>query len=980
MIHFSTRPKFALTGVLCLNSKLMRRSPHALAAVLFLSSLNAHAAEESSTVLESAVSLMVNQRWELAYEAFSEINEQQLEAAGVIGSFGKLLFSMGICQMELAKSTDEPTSTEHYRAALKVFARCHTWKAEEGEPNLYRQRSLLRMGMCQQALGYFDQAEANYERFQLEKNQVYDRYDHGNLLLNQAQCAAMKKAPDDAKASEFLSLAFNERERHELTKLAVLDTALVVYDASYDRISAEDRRRYQQWMTELFPIKHQEVTEITQRVSRSVAIALKNEDEARALSVLNILPWIKQWQMAMDGEAELPSKSEIHRESGVIESFESLAHVYGESSNEAYDVYDFLLVTFPESDSVQNWSYQKILFDFKSGDGEKAAQQVSVFKEKFPESKYATEIQLLELGYLFDVGSYDQVLRQAKRGMEQVTADDGFRETCLYLMAGASSFLGDYLGSIELAKKYQNDFPAGKFQQQVVYFEGVSYARLGYQTEAREYLKSAASIDGPMSGYAGFELAVLDFDFVLYESSLEKLKKLLAGELDDELAVQVNLLAARTTAILRDRSTAEMHYLEALKLAQGNKFQVLEQEVLYYIVSFYGREEIAGEPNLQMAQSLPYYDTFFEKFGESVYSNQVAAAAMPALKSVGQSNRGIETLTSTLKQSCKVMREPGMQEAASALVWARIEQGEKVANMLAEIDGDDIYAQVRRFALAEVYAAGVDQAGSSWGRKLKYDALERAMYAEISANQPELSLPVYIQLVLGDWFLVEGFFPELALEQFDVSADLTSQQNRATLGRAKSLRLIGGNENLDKARSLLEPLVERSENDPDFHEKVRFELIEVHAESGDWDILTESSRGYLIDDKIVYQRARVSYLLALSYDKRGLVEDAIANYSRVFASFTRLLAVSAPAVDRLCLLTWQRNSPVTTNEAGDRQVAYQLAHRYLTLIEDYPNWEKSRLSVEPYLLNLEANVETWEASGEVVSVEQMLKEMRQGKR
>lgn len=958
----------------------MKSTSHARIAALVLSCVSVLAAEERSVELQRAASLMSNQHWDLAYDVFSEIGEQQLANDGARASFGKVLYSMGLCQMELAKSTKEPVSSAHYRSALEAFTRCHDWQGVDSESNRYRQRSLLRMGMCQQALGNFDQAEAYYDQFLLEKNQVYDRYDHGNLLLNLAQCAAMKKVPDDAKAQKFLRLAYDERERHELTKIALLDATLAIHDQSSAVTPLELRQQYLQWAKELFPVEHEEVDAMAQRVCRSAAIALKDGGTERALEVLTVLPWISQWLAAHDNGSEMPSKMEMHREAGVVESFEWLARTYGEATLDAYSVYDFLLNSFPQAESAQDWLYQNILFDFKAGDGAKAVQRVAGLRRAFPDSKYLVEIQLLEMGFLFDSGHYDQVLKLAKQGLEGSAELGISQETCLYLMAGSSSFLADYPSAIEFSRQYRDDFPEGKFLSQVLYFEAVSYARMGYQSQAREKLELVGSTEGSMRDFARFELAVLDFDFGLYESSLSRLKGMRDEKLEQALRVQVSMLAARASAILGDRATAEMYYLEALPLAREDKLLILEQELLYYIVAFYGREKIAGEENQQMAQCIPFYDAFFDKFDDSVYANQVATEAMPALQSVGQADRGIQTLTAVLKRSCEDLRQAGMQDAARALVWARMDRGEKLVDIRSELEGGDIFTEVMRFALAGVYSAGIDQASLSWGKKLKYDALERTMYAEISSTDAQVLLPAYIQLALGDWFLEEGFFPELALSKFEVNVDLSLQKNMADLGRAKSLRLIGGEKNVIKAQSILEGLVERSKNDPQLNEKARFELIETHASAEHWDILTALSRRYLIDDGVIYQRARVSYLLALSYDKRGMIEDAIANYSRVFSSFTRLLPVSAPAVDRLIVLTWQRNSPAVAGEPSDKQVAYQLGHRYLTLVADYPVWEKSRANVAPYLTAIQGNIEAWENSGEVVSVKQMLKEMRQGKR
>ncbi len=93
------------------------------AALLALASPVACALEADDDQLRRAVGMMQNEQWKLAYTVFSEIDEAE-QAAGVSEAvYGKLLFSMGLCQMELAKNAGADQRAAFYQKALTDFVR-----------------------------------------------------------------------------------------------------------------------------------------------------------------------------------------------------------------------------------------------------------------------------------------------------------------------------------------------------------------------------------------------------------------------------------------------------------------------------------------------------------------------------------------------------------------------------------------------------------------------------------------------------------------------------------------------------------------------------------------------------------------------------------------------------------------------------------------------------------------------------------------
>jgi len=941
--------------------------------LLALASPLAWALDAEDEKLLRAVSLMQSENWQLAYSEFSEIDEAE-QATGVSqGVYGKLLFSMGLCQMELAKHGGAELRESFYQNALKDFKRCRNFIGSPDDQNPYVRRSLLRIAMCYQALEQYDNAYAAYAEFLVERNQISDVYDHGSLLLNLIRCSLHQSPAVDSETFSYLQQAVDGRERHKIATAPLCQVILDVYAAAGSRVSPEPRQLLLTWMTDLFPSLGSHSDAILTGLSNTVQHLSNAENIKSAQSLLEVLPWL-----GPDSTEKLDlSGADEFDQVLVARSIEQYAHT--QSAQQRCNLLSQLLDQFPQSDRTSEWLYQVIVAHFELDQIEQARAVVALYKSRFPDGNYLNAIELLELSGLFDAGQYPEALALAEADS---TGAEAQKEARLYVMAGSTCFLGKYERSSKLAAEYLELYPAGEHAMPVRYFQAVSYARLGYAAKARSILSEVTAIE--VKDYAQYELAMLDFESAAYLKTRERLENIRESDLADSLRVQVDLLSARVAAVLREREAAEVLYLGALELAKASNLLEVEQEIMFYLIAFYGREKVAGEPNLEMEKCLPYYDTFFQKFSDSPYAAQVASAAMAALKNAGELDRGIKTLEQVLQSACNAAKEAGVREAASALVWAKLDSNRKISELKAQYKGlePSTFALVQWFALIEVYAVGLDQAHLSWGRKLRYDAILRAMYAELAQKADGRNLPAYIELALAEWYLVDDNFPHLARKRFAnaQSSDLIHQRELATLGLAKSFRVSASESDLLQAKALLDHLLERNGEDMQLIEKTMYESIEVLSKMMLWDTLTDSSRAYLIEHKFDYQRSRVWYLLAKSYDLRGMNEDAMANYSRVFAGYTRVLGVSAPSVERLSELTWQRNRPEMTGEKADRQIAYQLAHRYLTMVKDYPDWERKRVGVRESLATIRTNVNAWEASGEVISVEQMLKEMRQGKR
>ncbi|MBN8458557.1 MAG: hypothetical protein J0M04_12035 [Verrucomicrobia bacterium] len=112
--------------------------------------------------------------------------------------------------------------------------------------------------------------------------------------------------------------------------------------------------------------------------------------------------------------------------------------------------------------------------------------------------------------------------------------------------------------------------------------------------------------------------------------------------------------------------------------------------------------------------------------------------------------------------------------------------------------------------------------------------------------------------------------------------------------------------------------------------------IRLQMERGEYESAAEAARNY-IDDRVNQNTRRlpeVCLWLAESYDKRGLRDDAIATYVKVWAAYMGSVGISAPAIKRYMELGWERNLPERTDDSGrrcvsDRQSAYNAGARFI---------------------------------------------------
>jgi hypothetical protein len=178
---------------------------------------------------------------------------------------------------------------------------------------------------------------------------------------------------------------------------------------------------------------------------------------------------------------------------------------------------------------------------------------------------------------------------------------------------------------------------------------------------------------------------------------------------------------------------------------------------------------------------------------------------------------------------------------------------------------------------------------------------------------------------------------------------------------------------IDKALADFKAVFEKSE-DKAQKEVSLFRIVELLVAKKAYDEANKQALVYL-DRANGFKKytTDVGMLLAFSFDKRKMMEDAIAMYMKVWSPNQGDIKIAAPAIKRWMELSWQRNrtskDPATPS---DRQGAYEGGFKYIEITASL----KSQMTPEELKLwqEVEELVKTYEAAPEIKSMAQIRRE------
>lgn len=912
--------------------------------------------------------------------------------------FGWFWYHKGYSELKLRK----------YEPAIKSFETCYkkypndkgatAGAADDVSINLYHVRSLLKWGEAAQGAEQYEVAIRMFKKFLDERDPTRDKYERGAFYVNMAICHF--KLDQIAGGIENLETAIKNKEEFPTPDEGIMAGFQALVQAV---ITKKNEQALMDFLGEfradimLEPFQMHPYAPIFVKLA---ADALGNGLDRTAFELYALVPSTKaglddmQAQITMLGPLERPIKdgSKIlekevikkHQEElrGVERSGDPMetialgatAYIHEENGNArgAFAAYEQLELYYGKSKKREDNLYNLVRTSSVIGEVLTTEKYGTSFLKAYPNSKYVESVRSMMLTSLFFEGEYGKCIEVATRMIDLLPKPSKQHDICLHVLGGSYYYTGKYDVAQPLLEAHPKEYPDSQFKMASLYFEGSNLSRLQYWAKAAKLLDAfLEKFPDPRENiylpFALYDRANCHYAEDELEPALSKLNRLETEFPGADIMDMAFNLKGNVLQTLEEWDDAEKYYVSALELGERRDNRIVAGESLSYLVGLLGAEKRGKETNPRVKDAVPYYDKFWSEYGsDSPYKAQVAVGGLHALTSVGRNEEALERLQGVIAQLAGVPGAPGLEEAINSYTKAYLEQKSEAElkdhyYQFPGIDSRNREAQaLLRIAIIGVFEESLKKAGKDQDESsvLKANAMIKVLFEDLKSDFNPGDLSNYILVSLGNYLREKTSAPRQALPYFEEVTTREDQSYRfpALFGIADVYGVSDNSTENTKAIQSLERIyadaTEKAER-----ERALFRIVEILAKREDWSQVSERAKEYLNTQNFNRYDALASFLLAQSYDKRGMREDAIRAYNNVFGGFTGYILVSAPAVKRIMELTWERDRAAEADGNSDRQTAYEFGWNYVDSTdhivsqmkeEEKGLWEQVQVLVQQY--------------------------------
>lgn len=996
-------------------SQLTRRiAVPAISACVIVTPLMA--AEDFNARMESVVAALDSKQWDKALEVLQA--EEKGDAKKPVFQQGALLYHHGyaLLQRGMARldAGNAKEGQEDVQLAIEKFEACASLHGEGEDLNVYQKRALLYQAMANQSLGTYGKALELYEKFLLERDQLRDAYDQGVMLVNLVICNSLGSVPNLVEAAEAFEDILDNQERWKLDNVQVMRalSALVEGHAKQGKAAELSAFLAKNRAALIKAVNHDE-----KAMSSLLSMAAHTSNlgiypsSSEMLSMLPVIQEVigKSQQVLKSPESYVGTDEFLlGLRDKRVDEIKPAGGASGDGENSSIKALELFAYNAEQGGSLEiaktaylmlEEHYPKSLFRDRDlshlvrlcsvlKDDEGVIQYSKKYLSDYGQGEHMQMVRTLLVDSLYQTGSYDEVVRMYHEGLNE-SSDFGDDELLIAVRcAYQSARYADTLKFIDVIGEQSLDTEKAR---EIAYYKASSLVRMQrwkIALEAIDDFQKKYGKEGEYGELLQYEEAQCYFSLLEMDSAKKELTDLIAKKEGTKLAGDSYNLLGNIQQSMRERDQAEVSYIQALKIGKSLKNDLLIQESIFYLVSLLGQETINDFKNRETAKALPYFEEFFQTYTNSEYAAQVAVAGMAAMREAGRSAEYVNILQQAILLMSEKDRTPGLELAMDTYVWSLQDQGrtfDEVRQFMYDHHASVRFSAIARDAIARAYGKFDTKAKGKKElvRATVNDMRRRVVMADLHANYKLTELAPYVMLNLANYLSSETSNPADALPYYEavIKRGTVREGIEAEFGIARILKASALPDQLARAQELLEDVFSRSTDDA-LGDNALAQIVEILAEKEAWEAVSERSKEYMANKSFDRNRGRMAYLQAYAYDKRGMVEDAIAYYGQIYATYLNSLDISAPAVERLVALTWERNKPGETAATSDRQVAYQLAHRYLSLTKEEFDSKQAGLSekARKAWTEIEKHVDQWEKSGEIKTVEQLLEDRRRGRK
>lgn len=946
-------------------------------------------------MVERAELAMNEQRWEDALQILTEAANAQGGNAQlhymVFGPrFGLIHYRKGLCEMRL----------EQWESAIESFEKCYRDFPNDPDrpPNRNQNRTLalLRGAEAQMGLNNWQAAIDQFNKFDQEKSPG-DRFNRGRLHLDLATCHfKLELIPEGI---EHLEIAINNKvefdtpETNTIIAFQELVTAAIEKKDEQVLLDFINKNRagliispfrmYQflqvflQLAGESFNADMPRAAVFLYQLAPPTQLAL---EDARA--VLDSLGGA--YGLRAGGETLVASEIQttIDRLSALMEDkvspetikLAASAFIHENKGNPrgAYAAYRLLEQNHPNAERREDYLYNLVRTASLLSKPKVTESEAKKFLLEFPDSAFVPAVRRLMLSSLFFNGNYADCIEIAEPMLPTLEKGTPEHDMCLFVLAGSYFYTSQYDSAKAKLDEHVEQYPESPFVSSARYFQASNESRLQFWQRAGRLLDQFLEDYPEKSTNAYYASALFDRATVHYAEEQNDLAVALLDRIINEfpesaLLDQTYLLKGNIQQSNEDFEGAAEVYLKALEIAEARGNRDIAGDAVYYLANV-SAERIEQDENDPFAvKAVEFAERYWEEFAEfSPLKSQMAVVQMKPLGNLGRFREGLDRLQKVISEMAKDPEARGLEQAINSYTEAYLE--EYSIEQLREhyFNFPDIRIQDRaarallRIAVIGAYEEVVKKAEDP-DKKSVAQGTVRALFQELKRDFNPRELTNFILVKVGD-YLRQTAAPREALAYYDEVLNRPDQAYRfeALIGRAD----VYGNGNVEEKARAIEDF-ERIYNDTQEKaqkEQALYRMIRIHLDMGDLAKAEAKARLYLDREQNDFRKynARVSLMLAESFDLAKKTPEAIVMYLKVWSAFTGDIGVSAAAMKRWMELNWQQNRPGNDKNVGDRQGAYNGGKDYIANTERLkPNmtpaelaaWEEVEALVRTYGAN-----------------------------
>lgn len=633
-----------------------------------------------------------------------------------------------------------------------------------------------------------------------------------------------------------------------------------------------------------------------------------------------------------------------------------------------------------------------------------------IFLENYPDSDKAESVRRMMLSSLYFAGEYADSLEVAQSMIDIIPEGTEQHDVCLFVMGGSNFYLGNFDEAQSFIDDHIKTYPKSKLIMHSEYYQASNKTRMQIWDEAaklldafmEKYPKPGENIYMPM---ALFDRANCHFSSEENDEALVLLKRLVSEFPNSSPIEMAYNLMGNIFENKAESEEAEKHYIMALEKAEARKNDSVAAEALSYLVGMLASQKGPDKDNPlpRLKDAIPYHDKFMEQYRETPFRPQVVVYGMPAMKAVDREQEALDNLQKVISELAGKERQFFLEESINAFSDFYLQKEGNTPEMLKDLyyTFPDIELSNKRvLAMLRVAVIGVfnDQlkkaeADENKDLAMKYNASIKALFKDLKSEFDPKELTNFVLVSVGDYLRTNTSVPKQALPYYEeiLGREDNFGEFRARLGIAD---ILGDSDDVaDNKQAIisLEEVLAKATDDLAVQEEALFRIVEISAKVGDWDKCETACRKYL-DEKYNKNSHTVSYLFAVSFDKRSKLEDALLYYGMVYSRYRGYMLISAPSVQRVLEIMWERNLKAGDSIGqGDKKIILDMDDRQSCYQEiGWPYIEGTRKIREtnPDMTDEEkelwdsvaALVKKYETSGLIKTMEQVREEEAEARR